>query len=483
MSRMHQIWCTITNENEFWCDKITIDKLEGLAPQWSSRDRSTVAEFFNTNQVFPRVNDPTVREQILQKILAIDGFIPTFRTFFKHVKIIGPVMLCLRELFPKSDLFPPHDSFNSVWKRPPSVQDILLQKYYIDPKQTSKPCLLQYSEQETHFIESINPALYSYWQLCLSLLRHDQRVQKPSKRSKSQEISDYPAWMIELGILARRLGFESDEIAALCRIDPDLSQIRLNMRIERPHLHYSVSPEDLDREALSRQQGQEIFKRHPIILSPLMTTDSETPNVALKTHHRLFLPTIWSSLEQEKRYSLTGFGNLVLILISFFGEFGHANKRKSPTPSPVIDDGDKRSGNSIPRSLSIYSLPDAPQAQEIVLRSSAVYSIPAYPEPSRNTANDHTVIFWHLPASRRIKLTSNYTCEATRDGIKQVINTIFTDGIAPSFALVDKDGRLKLCPPPQIFHRRFRSKKPNDVYYAFGNEDMRKWILKELGRR
>ena len=52
--------------------------------------------------------------------------------------------------------------------------------------------------------------------------------------------------------------------------------------------------------------------------------------------------------------------------------------------------------------------------------------------------------------------------------------------MAPLFALVDSDGRLRLCDPSQIMHRRKRSKQPNDVYYVFGDEDSKMWVMKKF---
>jgi hypothetical protein len=123
---MYEIWYTITDGNTHLCDEYTIEKLGGLAPLWSSRDRSIIEDLFATHQVFPRVHDPDVRAQIRQRVLAVEGLILTFKTFFKHVKILGPVMLPLRELLLAGELYPLGDEFNLVSGRLPSVSDILL---------------------------------------------------------------------------------------------------------------------------------------------------------------------------------------------------------------------------------------------------------------------------------------------------------------------------------------------------------------------
>jgi hypothetical protein len=490
---MQQMWHTITDGNAFWCDRNTVEKLEGLAPRWSSRDRSTVEVFFNTGQIFSRVNNPTVRAQILQRILRVDGFVLTFRTFFKHVKILSPVMLRLRELFPPGDLFPSQDLFEPAQRRPLSIKDIL-KKYYHGPALNPSHCLLQYSENDERYIETSEPAVYSYWQLCLSLLRYEHGTWKPSnKRRGRQEILDHPEWTIRLGQLARRLGFESDNILALCHQDPDLSQIRLNMREERPSSRYSVSLEKFEAEARLRQQGQEIFRHRSAFPTPLMTTDCDTSKAVPRTHQGLYLPTIWCALAQEARYSLTDFGKLLLVLTSFFGDFEPCYTsldsevpRTGSLPSYThnLENGTEEGpANPSLRSSSIYSLPDRPQAQETALHDSVSYSIPAYPAPSDEPSlqsNGENMVFWKLPADEYTMPTVKYTCKEIESEIKQVVKKIIADGIAPSFCMVDSAGRLKLCPSDVLHRRRTQSKRPHDIYYAYGIDTIKKWITREL---
>jgi hypothetical protein len=470
-----------------------VEKLEGLAPRWSSRDRSKVKAFFKTGQIFSRVSDPAVRAQILQRTLRVDGFILTFRTFFKHVKVLGPIMLRLRELFPPGDLFPRRDLSEPAQKRPLSIKDIL-KKYYHGPASHPSHCLLQYSENDERYIETSEPAVYSYWQLCLSLLRYEHGTWKPSSRRKSQqEILDHPEWTIRLGQLARRLGFESDNILALCHQDPDLSQIRLNMRGERPTSRYSVSLEKFEAEARLRQQGQEIFRHLPASPTPLMTTDSDTSKAIPRTHHGLYLPTIWCALAQEARYSLTEFGKLLLVLNSFFGDFEprYASSDSEvpgteffPSYTRDLDNStNRRPANPLSRSLSTYSLPDEPQAQEPAPHASVAYSIPRYPAPSDESslqADSENMVFWKLPADLHIVPTVEYTCRETESEIEQVVRKIIEEGVAPSFCMVDSVGRLKLCPSDVLYRRRTQSKRRHDIYYAYGIDTVKKWISKEL---
>jgi hypothetical protein len=189
-------------------------------------------------------------------VLAVEGLILNFQTFFKHVKILGPVMLPLRELLPPGEVHPSRDEFNLVSRRLPLVRDILLQSYNEQPGQNKQQYLLQHSEHDELFVECSNPGLYSYWQLCLYLLRdvqgHWNHRNKPQEDAQS---SERPGWVIRLGQFARRLGFESDMISSLCKQDPDLSQIRMHMVQERPSVLFSAQADKFNAEAYSRQRG------------------------------------------------------------------------------------------------------------------------------------------------------------------------------------------------------------------------------------
>ena len=451
--QMYEIWHKITGGDAHLCDEYTIEKLGGFAPLWSSRDRSMIEGLFARRQVFPRVHDPNARAQICQRVLAVDGLILNFQTFFNHVKILGPVMLPLRELLPPGELYPSKDEFNLVSRHLPSIRDILLQNYCERPGQSKQQYLLQYSEHDERFVEGSDPGLHSYWQLCLYLLRHVQGHGNYRKKPQDQvQSSERPGGVIRLGQFARRLGFESDMVSSLCNQDPDLSQIRMHMLQERSTVFFSAPADKFNAEAYSRQRAQVVFEPRLPAPTPLMTTDSATTTRVPRNHPELFLPTIWSALAQEPRYALTEYGELVLILMTFFEKFG----------SSAVS-GTR--GNSQPGRL--------------LLRSSSVYSVPAYPD---HVATPHGVdiTFWHLPQSRDIGPLAEYTCIATIEDIQRVVTSIRAKGVAPLFALVDTDLRLKLCDPSLIWRRRRQSKQPEDVYYVYSDEKPNIWIMKKL---
>ncbi|KAJ6284206.1 hypothetical protein J3E71DRAFT_171788 [Bipolaris maydis] len=448
LEKMYRIWYTITGGETYLCDEYTVEKLGGLAPLWSAHDRSLIESLFAAGHIFPRVRDPAVRARISQKVLTVEGFVLTFQTFFKQVKILGPIMHPLRELFPASDFYPSRGEFSLDSRRLPSVRDILLQRWRERPEPNKQQYVLQYNEIDDRSVECSDPGLYSYWQLCLYLLRHSQGHQGFPKTQYRAEPSERPGWVVRLGQFARRLGFESEQISLLCNQDPNLSQIRIHLLEERPSTFFSAPADKFDAEAHSRQRGQAIFDYRPPTVTPLMTTDSATVMRVPRTHPELFLPTIWSALTQQPRYALTEYGALVLICLSFFEGFG---------------------------SNSVANVGEGPQPVPSLLRSSSVYSVPAYPDSHRAS-----ITFWHLPQRRDMSPLAEYICDTTIKDIEKVVNNIRAQGQAPLFALVDSDGRLRLCDPSQILYRRKRSKQPKDVYYIYREENCKIWIIKKL---
>ncbi|KAJ6201957.1 hypothetical protein J3E72DRAFT_181277, partial [Bipolaris maydis] len=477
LNQMYEIWHKITNGDTYLCDEYTIEKLGGLAPVWSSHDRSAIETLFATYQVFPRAHDSTVRAQIFQRVLAVEGLVLNFQTFFKHVKVLGMIMLPLRELFPARELFPPRDDFNLVSRRLPSVRDILIQRCYKHREQNQQQYLLQYSENEERLFECSDPRKYAYWQLCLYLFRHAKSHRNSYKEAKDQrELSEPPGWIIRLGHFARRIGFESAEISSLCNHDPDLSQIRLHMLQERPNHLFSAPADKFDAEAYSRKTGQAIFEHRPPALTPLMTTDNAATLRMPRNHPELFLPTIWTALTQESRYALTEYGMLVLISMSFFEKFGSKSASSSY-------EGFQPTQPTEPTPPTEPTLPNqsAQPAQPVrtLLRSSSIYSVPEYPD---HLAKPHgnRITFWHLPQSRDMRPQAEHSCDATKEGIEKVVAGIRAHSHVTLFALVDKAGILKVCMHSQLWIRRRQSKQPNDIYYVHDKANSRIWISKQL---
>jgi hypothetical protein len=306
-----------------------------------------------------------------------------------------------------------------------------------------------------------------------------------------KQVQEHPEWLVALGHVAHKLGFQSEMITTLSQQDAELSQIRTHMREERPSSEYLVSSVDFDLQARSRQEGQIIFKPRPSLPSPLMTSDDNIATGTIKSHHGLFLPTIWDALSQEARFALTDFGSLLLSLISFYGEFSPNHTNSTPNerihPTTPMIATQSLLGCVAPAAGSLTrrrssTLPDASGTASMMFRSSSVYSIPVHPamlEESSAGAQFSSIAFWLLPTRRGALPTLEHRCEASKHEIMKLVRNISAKDTPLLFMLLDRDGRFKLCAPSQILYRRKQSKKPNDVYY--GNENRRVWIMKTLG--
>jgi hypothetical protein len=196
-----------------------------------------------------------------------------------------------------------------------------------------------------------------------------------------------------------------------------------------------------------------------------MTTDSATTTRVPRNHPELFLLTIWSALTQEPRYALTEYGELVLISMSFFKKF------ESSSVSGTCKSPDEQLQASLAASPSLSTISrGGSQPAQLLLRSSSVYSVLVYPDHLA-TPHGTNITFWHLPQSRDLRPFAEYRCNATREDIIRVVNSIRVQGVAPLFALVDRDRRLKLCNPSQILHRQKRSMQLENIYYVYRHKN------------
>ncbi|KAF2647495.1 hypothetical protein K491DRAFT_685481 [Lophiostoma macrostomum CBS 122681] len=141
-----------------------------------------------------------------------------------------------------------------------------------------------------------------------------------SKSTLHEESSDYPGWLIELGHLALKLGFQSDRIFDLTQMNAELSDIRKHLRCERPGVLFDASSERFEAEALQRQERLVDFDRRKSSPKPSMSADEPDPEVESDECVTLFLPNIHRTLRQQPRQYLTSFGRIVLVLVSFLGQ-------------------------------------------------------------------------------------------------------------------------------------------------------------------
>ncbi|KAK6432442.1 hypothetical protein LTR95_011390 [Oleoguttula sp. CCFEE 5521] len=90
------------SENRSSVDLSTVEKLQTLAPRWSSADALRIERLVDDEGFFPKVSRNTVRNTVLSNIKRIDTAIPSIFTFFEDIKYLEPCARIMRLLLPGS---------------------------------------------------------------------------------------------------------------------------------------------------------------------------------------------------------------------------------------------------------------------------------------------------------------------------------------------------------------------------------------------
>jgi hypothetical protein len=490
---MGELWTTLTNSNVYICDENTVQALQGLAPGWNAADRSKIKSGFAKHELFSRVKDANERSSLLQKTLAVDGIIITFKTFHKHIRVLEPIMLNLRELF-------------RPFKIQPSVAATFRGSYIRTSSEArQQQCVIQYSETENRALafSEEDSAKYAYWQLWLFVLRHRHEISKdPAKEHAiidDETAHGVPAWFIRLGYLAHTLGFHSDRITNLTRKDPDLCEIRRNLDVERPGMLFYVSPSDLEAEVESRHQGQTVFRLRSLTPQACISSDSASKQDELDIRLTLFLPSIWQALKQHRRQSLTRFGILVLQLFSFWGTTLQPNTPQSPTlesatlesttlesntlesttfesttlETTTLQPEHQNGFNSNRSSLEISIQPNMLTAESTV-GSLSNYSFPrnsiSDSSPRESTPTKQSITFWHLPNERTQAPVPTHSCPPQH--IANVVSTLGDDVMFLSI----RTKVFKVCHPARIEASLLKSDDAVSLYYISRQGNWAEWV-------
>ncbi|KAF1967655.1 hypothetical protein BU23DRAFT_572970 [Bimuria novae-zelandiae CBS 107.79] len=102
----------------------------------------------------------------------------------------------------------------------------------------------------------------------------------------------------------------------------DLSDIRINIRPERPEELYKVEPASFDEEAYLRHDRQAIFERRRAgSVDFSMTDDDDSASHSPVKLQNLYLPTIAKAVSQRSTgLRMSASGRLALVLCVFFHE-------------------------------------------------------------------------------------------------------------------------------------------------------------------
>ncbi|KAF2008340.1 hypothetical protein BU24DRAFT_360599, partial [Aaosphaeria arxii CBS 175.79] len=299
---MYSTWTNITNGQGWYCDEETVSLLQGLSPAWSTKDREKIELLGRENRIFRRIQHAKTRDEVIARVLRSEGMILTFKTFFKHTKLLGSIMLTLRHL-----VLPE--------KVRPSMQ-AMLEECFSNPRGDNR-VYIQCTDDLHHQMYQEAPPQehlrYAYWQLCLFIIRHKEHLITGLQTPKYSAPSECRGWQIRLGKLAGQLGFRTHRILELQQEDPDQGDVRRHVNDERPP---GIFEQRRFQHAVATRRGVlRQFRWKLDTPSAKMVQHADESELSLRVC--LFLPLITAALGQAPGYMLSRFGDVTLVMQAF----------------------------------------------------------------------------------------------------------------------------------------------------------------------
>ncbi|KFY09427.1 hypothetical protein V491_08178, partial [Pseudogymnoascus sp. VKM F-3775] len=206
-------------------DAETVEEIEARAPMVSLADREHILErFCEEKPIFSQVGDGATRARLQRNVLAINGLIPSMKTFLADTLYLGDCLLAMKILIdPTTRQI--RDSLRHMWHGFPTS--------YI---------VLEYADgltQEANFVmEEEDQFQIAYIQLWMFAMRNYPRltslVPKTDSNHKVLSTGPDPEWQRKFAVTAKALGFKSTAIDRLLEEDPDLANVRDMLSKARP---------------------------------------------------------------------------------------------------------------------------------------------------------------------------------------------------------------------------------------------------------
>ena len=194
-------------------DRFTVAQVERRAPGCSQRDASHLEELFRKRKLFPHIDNINDRRMIWENLQRVKVIVPSLFSFFEDVKYIRVPEKIMRKLFPRSRL--------TIRKAMYRIFTARLQKnnrYIV--QESERSFRNQTGSSEDQFEFGYRQVWLATWRLCFDLIPECPRKEEGEDMPRPLESS--PAKCYQLGELASRLGFESDEIFKNMNADPDI---------------------------------------------------------------------------------------------------------------------------------------------------------------------------------------------------------------------------------------------------------------------
>lgn len=347
LNYVKDFWFSLVNDDPASVGKIdqqTVEKLQLMAPQAEGK---LVHGLVLSGQVFTDF-DESERMTIWEKLRSFNGLIPSLYSFFEDFKCFESWAHCLSRLFTvtKATVRKTMDSLRAC-----PISDV---------------CLIQTSGSA--FSNRVEPAErhfdIAYRQMWLYAMRHYPQMPRDPKRktrlAKPANATADEYVVSDMACLARRLGFQSDEITELGNQSPDrLFAKHALLRARKPdHFVYDDSMLDslIDRivECFATAKPKDVSTPPPILLSLSMKRRARcghpTVPALLQDRPLLFLDPMHATEASDR---VTTVFVRRCVYLAFFG------------PRPTLHPG----GNQSPSSAADIS-PSMPMSPLFVPESS-----------------------------------------------------------------------------------------------------------------
>ncbi|OJJ66326.1 hypothetical protein ASPBRDRAFT_665854 [Aspergillus brasiliensis CBS 101740] len=253
---INRTWMFICGDHNLFnlVDGHTVKQLETLAPEATS-DRHTIQDLAQHGEIFSAIDRLVLLQDILPRILQVQGRIPSFRTFFEDTIYMETLIKSLRPLLPtpqprvRRDAKPTfrqsyYRCFTDVGQSPDIVK-VHTGEGSFRPVSGS---VIQ--RKELGYLMMFLAAMRDFPVLSQTAPHRSQGEKKPIVEGSIKERQSY------LALLALNLGFDSPQIQTLARDDPDLAAARAFIRQCRPSDQYELNT--IRAEALARHIAIEI---------------------------------------------------------------------------------------------------------------------------------------------------------------------------------------------------------------------------------
>lgn len=206
-------------------DKDTVDIIEARAPMVSLADKEDIVQGFRDGTIFCQVVEGAARTRLQQNVLAVNGMIPSIKTFFADTLYLEEIRLALKVLIdPTTNQT--REALRRMWRGSHQGNHVVLE--YADGLREAANVSI---EEEGQF-------QVAYIQLWMFAMRNYPRLTKlfpkTDGKHKVSSTGPDPEWQRKFAAFAKVLGFRSKAIIRLLEEDPDFVNVRDMLSKTRP---------------------------------------------------------------------------------------------------------------------------------------------------------------------------------------------------------------------------------------------------------